>query len=538
MQVFVENQLLALVTIMALGLLLGRVRVFGFQLGVAAVLFVGLGFATLNPAIALPPIVFIIGLSLFVYTIGLESGPDFFRSLRTTGLKANIFALAVIAVSTLLAWVLIKAFDLDAATGAGMFTGALTNTPAMAAVVDSLPGLVSPDQLADVAELPVVTYSLAYPIGVLGVIVAIAVCHALFRVNPAAEAEAAGVAVHELLTARVRVTKDDLPALTNIPYILELDIIISRRERAGELHIPELGDRARIGDILTVVGTESEVARATALMGESVPGDPTHDEGLDYRRIFVSNPSIVGIPLAKLRPQMSDMLVTRVRRGDVDMVATPEMSLQLGDRVRVVCPSERLDRATRFFGDSYKKISDINLLPLLVGLTLGVVVGMIEFPLPGGSSLKLGNAGGPLLVSLVLGALGRTGPVVWQVPYGANLVLRGLGITLFLAGIGTTAGAGFAKALADPASLTVIGVGALLTCALSFLTLLVGHKVLRIPFGQTAGILAGIQTHPAVLSYASDQQNNELPAFGYTSVYPLSMVAKIVAAQVLLFVLL
>ena len=210
----------------------------------------------------------------------------------------------------------------------------------------------------------------------------------------------------------------------------------------------------------------------------------------------------------------------------------------MGIAFGVVAEHDRLDRATRLFGDSYKRISDFNLLPLLAGLALGVVVGMIPIPLPGSTALKLGNAGGPLLVALILGAKGRTGPIVWQVPYGANLALRQFGITVFLAGIGTTAGAGFGKALQDPASLTIIGTGAVLTFLVSLLTLIVGHKLMKIPFGQVSGMIAGMQTHPAVLSYVSDQTKNELPSMGYTTVYPLSMVTKIICAQVLLFLLL
>jgi len=167
-----------------------------------------------------------------------------------------------------------------------------------------------------------------------------------------------------------------------------------------------------------------------------------------------------------------------------------------------------------------------------------VAVGMIAVPLPGGASLKLGTAGGPLVVALILGALGRSGRIVWQIPYGANLALRQLGITLFLAAIGTTAGAGFRAALSDPTSLTIIGVGALITLLISVLVLVIGYKVLKLSFGETAGILAGMQTHPAVLSYVSDVTRNDLPAMGYTSVYPVSMVAKIIAAQILLFLLL
>ncbi|MDO4685648.1 MAG: aspartate:alanine exchanger family transporter [Corynebacterium sp.] len=538
MQLLVENKLLALLVIMCLGLLAGRIKIAGFRLGVAAVLFVGLGFATLEPQITLPPIIFIVGLSLFVYTIGLEAGPGFFESMRTTGVRHNVFGIAVIVAVTGIAFALIKIFHIDSPSGAGMFTGALTNTPAMAAVVDTLPALIGEDtDTKSQLELPVVAYSLAYPIGVLGVILSVAIMSKVFRINHDQEAQDAGVAIQELFTRRILVTKEGLPSVTTMPHHFDLEIIISRIEHNGKLFLPEAGDHVDPGDIVSVVGTEEVLLEAEKHIGEFLPGDPTHDERLDYRRIFVSTTEMVGIPLRKLRPRLQDMLVTRVRRGDADVVATPDTILQLGDRVRVVAPHDRIDRATRLFGDSYKRISDINLLPMLIGLTLGVLVGMIPVPLPGGTALKLGSAGGPLIVALILGAIGRTGPVVWQVPYGANLALRQLGITLFLAGIGTTAGAGFGKALSDPRSLTVLGIGAAITFAISLLTLIIGYKVLKIPFGQVAGILSGLQTHPAVLSYVSDQTKNELPSIGYTTVYPMAMVAKIVSAQILLFLL-
>ena len=415
----------------------------------------------------------------------------------------------------------------------------MTNTPAMAAVVDTLTNMAStPEEVVAAESMPVVAYSLTYPLGVLGVILSVAVLSKVFRIDNDQEARDAGVAIQQLVTRRIEVTRRDLPTVTSLPHSLELDVIVSRIEHRGTLYIPEPGDTALVGDIISVVGTEEEVQRAEELIGEGLPGDPTHDDGLDFRRIFVSSPEMVGVPLAQLRSRLDGMLVTRVRRGDADMVATPDTVLQLGDRVRVVAEHDRLDSATRLFGDSYKRISDFNLLPLLAGLALGVAVGMIPIPLPGGTALKLGNAGGPLLVALILGAKGRTGPIVWQVPYGANLALRQFGITVFLAGIGTTAGAGFGKALQDPASLTIIGTGAVLTFLVSLLTLIVGHKLMKIPFGQVSGMIAGMQTHPAVLSYVSDQTKNELPSMGYTTVYPLSMVTKIICAQVLLFLLL
>ena len=535
-QLLVENQLLALITIMAIGLLVGRIKIFGFQLGVAAVLFVGLAFATIEPEITLPPIVYIVGLSLFVYTIGLEAAPGFFASMRTTGMRLNIFGFVTILVMTLMAFGLMKFFNISAPSGAGLLTGAFTNTPAMAAVVDALPSFVE-EPTKEILELPVVAYSLTYPLGVLGVILSVAFLSRIFKINHDKEAEDAGVAPHPLHTRRVKVTQKNLPSVNNIPVQFDLEVIVSRIEHRGELFLPEVGDRVEPGDIISVVGTEEELDKAAALIGETLPGDPTHDDRLDYRRIFVSSNTLVGIPLRKLRGTMQGLLVTRVRRGDQDIVATPDTVLQLGDRVRVVAHHENIDRATRLFGDSYKKISDFNLLPLLLGLFAGILIGLIAIPLPGGASLKLGSAGGPLIVSLILGSLGRTGPIVWQVPFGANLALRQLGITLFLAGIGTTAGSGFGEALKDPQSLLIIGIGAIITVVFSCLILIIGHKVLKIPFGQAAGMIDGLQTHPAVLSYVSDHTKNELPAMGYTTVYPMAMVAKIICAQLLLFLL-
>lgn len=536
--IFVENPLLALLVIMAVGLFLGRLRIFGFRLGVAAVLFVGLVMAAIEPAIQIPPLIYIVGLALFVYTIGLESGHDFFATFRSKGLRNNTLAIGVFAVITASAYGLVKLLDINPVTGAGMFTGALTNTPAMAAVVDALPSLITDSgELRAVEPLPLVAYSLAYPLGVIVVIIAIAVLGKMFRVDHQQEAIDHGVAIHELYTRRILVQRDDLHAIADLPEDLGLEVIVSRLERDGDQRLPGNGAWAKPGDVLSVVGTAEELDRAVELIGEALPGDPFHGHDLDYRRIFVSNNDLVGIPLSKLRPQLSGMLITRVRRGDHDMVATPETILQLGDRVRVVAAHERMGKVTRLFGDSYRRLSDVNLLPLVIGLVIGVAVGMIAVPLPGGASLKLGTAGGPLVVALVLGALGRSGRIVWQIPYGANLAMRQLGITLFLAAIGTTAGAGFRAALSDPTSLTIIGVGALITLLISVLVLVIGYKVLKLSFGETAGILAGMQTHPAVLSYVSDVTRNDLPAMGYTSVYPVSMVAKIIAAQILLFML-
>ncbi|AEX46024.1 transporter [Corynebacterium diphtheriae] len=538
--IFVANPLLALFVIMAVGLAIGQVKIRGFSLGVAAVLFAGVGFAAVEPDIHIPHLVYILGLSIFVYSIGLESGHAFFALFKSQGVKQNALAITTLALITGISIALFSLIHLNGVTAAGLFTGAVTNTPAMAAVVDSLPSIFGDaNKVHEVESLPLVAYSLAYPIGVLGVIAAIGLCAKWFRIDHVQEAHDAGVAVEDLFTRQIKVnhvvTGSDL--VIDIHHTLGLEIIVSRIERDGQQTLPTASSRIHMGDVLSVVGTAEELDKAAHVLGDLLPGDPFHGHDLDYRRIFVSNQDLVGIPLAKLRPRLSGILITRVRRGDHDHVATPETVLQLGDRVRVVAAHDRMKSVTALFGDSYRRLSDFNLFPLVAGLALGLLVGMIEVPLPGGAALSLGSAGGPLVVALVLGAVGRSGRFVWQVPYGANLALRQLGITLFLAAIGTTAGASFRASLSDPASLTIIAVGAIITLTLAIFVLVVGYKVMKIPYGQTAGMLAGIQTHPAVLSYVSAMTKNDLPALGYTSVYPLAMIAKIIAAQVVLFAL-
>ncbi len=537
MHLLVENELLALLVIMGIGLAIGQINIGGFKLGVAAVLFVGLGFATVEPEIQIPPLIYILGLSLFVYTIGLEAGPEFFRSLRSRGIKHNLFGLGILLFVTLETFLLIKLLGIDEVEGAGTFAGAVTNTPALAAIVDALPTVLSAEEAAEKAQLPVIGYSLAYPIGVFGVIAAIAILSKVFRIDHQQEAIDAGVAALPLHTRDIMVTQSNLPSVTDMPRIYGLEITISRINHNGRLFVPHKGDTVDPGDILSVVGTEEALEQAAARIGDIVEGDPTHDSRLEYRRIFVSAPDVCGVPLAQLHRRMDGMIITRVRRGDLDMVVTPEMKLELGDRVRVVALPERIGHATKFFGDSYKRLSDVNLLPMILGLSIGVLIGLIKIPLPGDATLQLGSAGGPLVVALVLGYFGRTGPFVWPIPYSANLAFRTVGMALFLAGIGTTAGAGFQKALSDPSSLGILGLAAIIAISGALLTLILGYKVMKIPFGQTAGLLAGLHTHPAILTFVNEQTKNELPAMGYTTVYPMAMIVKIILAQVLIVAL-
>jgi putative transport protein len=235
---------------------------------------------------------------------------------------------------------------------------------------------------------------------------------------------------------------------------------------------------------------------------------------------------------------MFGAVVTRVRRGDVEFLPQAETVLEPGDRVRVVAPRSTMPAITRFFGDSYRALSEIDVLTFSLGLALGLLVGAVPFPLPGGANLKLGLAGGPLIVALVLGALDRSGPFVWSVPYSANLTLRQFGLILFLAGVGTRAGYAFVSTLRSGDGIVLLCAGALITFTVASAILWIGYRLLRIPMGLLLGMAAGIQTQPAALGFALEQTGDELPNLGYAAVFPIATIAKILAAQVLLATLL
>lgn len=516
--------------IIAVGYLIGHIRIAGFSLGVAAVLFVGLGLAAANNDIKLPAIVYQIGLVLFVYTIGLASGPSFVASLRSRGLGRNLLTLVVIVVAAVEMWLLARAFGLGADSGGGVFAGAVTNTPALAAVVDTL-GSMGID--ADLGA-PVVGYSLAYPFGVLLPIGAIALMSRVWKVNHQQEAIDAGVAALPLETWTVNVTATHRPSVRDVEVLFDEQLIISRIVDGPQVQVPSDEHTIESGTHINIVGTTDILAKATAELGERIETDLDLDR-FNFRRIFVSNPDIVGVPLRKLQlREKHGFLLTRIRRGDIDMIPHANSVLELGDRVRVVTLREDMRTANKVLGDSYRRISEIDVLTFTIGIALGLLLGVVPIPFPGGT-LTLGVAGGPLVVALVLSYLRRTGPFVWVMPYQTNLTIRQFGIVLFLAGIGTTAGEGFSSAIRDPASLLVIAAAILVSLTVSIITLVVGYKVMKIPFGESVGILASVFTQPAHLAYANDAIGTELPNRGYTTVYPLAMIAKIIVAQALVF---
>jgi putative transport protein len=539
-ELLVENPLLLLFVVAGLGYPLGRVRVGGFSLGVAAVLFVGLGIGALDPRLRLPELVYLLGLVIFVFTIGLASGPGFFASFGRQGLRQNLLVLGVLLVGAGVTVGLALLFGLGGPAAAGLFAGSLTNTPALAGLGEEL----QHSGRAGLETEPVVAYSIAYPIGVIGVILALFILQRLWRVDYAKEAQRLrdlGASGEHLADVTVRVTRPRVcgRSIQELRAEHRWRVIFGRFSRGDEVGLVQANTELELGDQLTVVGAAEELERVVAVLGElGDAGLALERARMDFRRMFVSSPAVAGKRLRDLHLiEKYGALVTRVRRGDSDMLPTGAMRLELGDRVRVLTRRDRLDDVTRFFGDSYRALSEVDAMSFGLGIALGLLVGLIPIPLPGGMTFRLGIAGGPLVVALVLSAVGRTGPLLWQLPYSANLTLRQVGLILFLAGVGTRSGYAFASTLASGEGLVLFGAGALITCVAALLVLVVGHKLLGVPMSLLGGVLAGQHTQPAVLGFASEQTGNDLPNIGYATVYPLATVMKILLAQVVLTVL-
>ena len=539
-----QNSLLLLFVVAALGYVIGRIKIRGFSLGVSAVLFVGLFFGALHPDLKLPEILYLLGLVLFVYTIGLSSARGFFAAFKRKGLRDNALVLSMLIFAAVLSAVAHLVLLLSVTVTAGLYAGSMTNTPALAAVLEQIKGFAPPAQLDQLLAEPVIGYSVTYPVGVIGLLIAIGVLQRVWRVDYRAEEQRqrdmAGVNRH-LFNRTIRVTKSEACGhpIHELIRTQQWDVVFGRVKQGEELTLVHGWTKFSPGDLVTIVGAQEDLDRIAAFLGEESAEHLELDRSeLDYRRIIVSNPKVAGHQLHDLNlPQQYGAVVTRVRRGDVEFLPHGDTMLELGDRIRVLTSRNNLDAVSSFFGDSYRAVSEIDILSFGVGLALGLIVGLIPIPLPGGATLRLGFAGGPLIVALILGYVERTGPIVWTLPYNANLTLRQFGLVLFLAGVGTRSGWAFVTTFSQAGGLSIFIAGAIVTCATAFITLIVGYKLLKIPMSVMTGILSGQQTQPAALGFALEQARNELPNIGYATVYPLATIAKIVLAQLLLSLL-
>jgi putative transport protein len=536
---FAANPLLLLFAVVAVGYPLGRLRIAGFSLGVAGVLFAGLAAGALHPDLRLPELIYQLGLVLVVYTIGLANGPTFFASFRRQGLRDALLVAVLLTTAAVAIGGLARLLGLDRALAAGLFAGSLTSTPALAAVLESLRHASLTK--GALASEPIVAYSVAYPMGVIGMLASIAIFQRWQRIDyreeraRTRERPAGG----RLASRTVEVQRfGDGGSLKDLIRDRAWDVVFGRLKREGQLSLIDRDDILQAGDRVTIVGPLAELDRVEAYLGCASAEQLDLDRAqMDSRFAVVSNREVVGRRLRELAlPERFGAVVTRVRRGDVELVPRSETVLELGDQARVLAQRSDLDAVGRFLGDSYRALRELDVLTFSLGLGLGLAAGMVALPFPGGISVRLGLAGGPLVVALVLGALGRTGPMTWTLPHSANQTLRQLGVIFFLAGVGTRAGDAFLATMRQSQGAILFVTGAVVTLVVALTTLWVGYRVLRIPMGILTGMLGGLQTQAAVLAFAQEQSDDDLPSVGYARIYPIAIFLKIILAQILLAV--
>jgi putative transport protein len=535
-----DNPLLLLFIVAAIGYFLGNLKIKGISLGVAAVLFTGLAFGAMDERLNIPETITNLGLVLFVYSIGLSSGPAFFASYKKNGVRDFLFIVTMLMFSGLAAAGLFFALGFTPGTITGAYAGSTTNTPALAGVIDYINncfGNGGRDMIADA----VLGYSFSYPMGVMGGIIMILIMEKLLKIDYDKEKLALRKEYpvdSYLSSATVEITQSDIDGYTlrDLNKKYKWDVVFGRILKNEQFSLTNYDTVFNIGDTIMMVGSNDDIDKVVSDIGKKVDSNLDYDRRkYDVRRIFVSNPYVVGKTLSSLNlDKKYNAIITRIRRGDVDMLASNNTILELGDRLRFVARREDLRSLSQFFGDSYKDSSHINLFTFGIGIALGLVLGAIEFNFGPNVSFKLGYAGGPLIVSLILGALRRTGPIIWTMPYSANTAMQQLGLILLLAGIGVTSGHSFIESLSANA-MWIFAASVVISMVTATTTLFIGYKFMKMPFSLLMGI---VSNQPAILDFAISRAGNRIPVFGYTMVFPIALILKIAIAQLLFVILL
>ena len=514
-----QQPLMALFLTVAIGYLVGEINLKGFSLGVGAVLFVALGMGWFAPKAVPAPMVGTLGLALFLYGVGLQYGKEFFLGLTSSaGLKANAMALAGVLSAGVVSLILVKLMNLKLGYALGLFTGAGTSTSALQAAIATLGN-----------DDPAVGYSLTYPIGVGGPILCLYIAHMLLK--PKIEKPtAAGM---EMLEIAVRNPAFFGKALAELTSVLPAGLQIAGLRRTGrnEAASPNLVI-AENDVLLAVAPTREALAKAGTLLGEAAPGLFMKDRAdLDYLRVFASRSALFGKTIGELDlPGEKASVIIQVRRGDADVQPRPDLVIESGDRIGVLAHRDDFPAMRKFFGDSIKTTAEFSYISIGIGMALGFLLGAVQLPLPGIGKISVGVCG-VLIMGLVLGKLRRTRGMNWTIPLSANLVIRNLGLTLFLAQVGMASGPKFAATVADT-GLMMLGLGVIILLALVVPVLLLGHFVFRMPFDEVAGITVGACGNPAILAYANKLTPTDRPDIGYAMIFPAMTIVKILFVDI------
>jgi putative transport protein len=530
------------------GMAVGSLKVRGVGLGTAGVLFAGILTGYFGKPVDHATLEFVkeFGLILFVFTIGLQLGPGFLAALRQQGLALNALAAAVVALGALTAPALGWLLGIDPAAVLGLLSGATTNTPSLGAVqqtLTTLPG-VSPDR----QELPALAYAVTYPVAIAGIIATLLALKALFRIDPLKEAEAfaaeqrRGAEPLERRTLIVENPNLEGVAVEAIPGRRETGVSVSRIRRAdeGEVRLAAGATVLKNGDRIVAVGTVAMLDRFQQVVGRRSDEDLLQAPGgLTSVRVVVTSKRARGKTVRELGlDHLYGVVVTRMTRADLEMSAVQDLRLRFGDVLQVVGDQASIQKATVFLGNSLTELNETHFIPLFIGIALGIALGTLPIALPGfPQPLRLGLAGGALIVALALGRLGRIGRLVWHMPANVNLAFREFGIALFFAAVGLMAGGKVFSTVFSPVGALWLFAGLLVTVPPLLVVGVFARAVLKINFVALSGLLAGSMTDPPALAFASNISRSDAPTVSYATVYPLTMVLRILSAQVLALLL-
>ena len=537
----VAHSVLILSLTIAFGIILAKIKVRGVSLGVTWILFVGIVFGHFNMNLDEHLLHFLkeFGLILFVYSIGLQVGPGFFSAFKKGGFTLNMLAMLVVVLGVTITVIL--HFTTPITTMVGILSGAVTNTPGLGAAQQAnsdLNGIDAPEIALG--------YAVSYPLGVVGIILSLLALKYLLRINTAQEEKEAEVGLGHLqeLTVRpisieVRNESVDGIRIKELRPLLNRKFVISRikHREGGETELVNSETILHVGDIILVISTPIDVEAITIFFGKEIKMEWEQlNKELISRRILITKPELNGKTLSQLKIRNNfGANITRINRSGVDLVASPQLQLQMGDRVTIVGSELAVAHAEKVLGNSMKRLNHPNLIPIFIGIALGCILGSLPFAFPGiPQPVKLGLAGGPLIVSILISRFGPKYKLITYTTMSANLMLREIGIVLFLASVGIDAGANFVQTVVEGDGLLYVGSGFLITVIPLLIIGTIARLYYKVNYFTLMGLIAGSNTDPPALAYANQTTSGDAPAVGYSTVYPLSMFLRILTGQMIL----
>lgn len=539
----IGHSILLLSFVIALGIQLGKIKVFGVSLGITLILFVGIVMGQLGFSINHGVLHFFkeFGLILFVYSVGMQVGPGFFSSFKKGGITLNMLACGIVFLGVALTVILHFITGVKMTTMVGILSGAVTNTPGLGAAQQAFNDM-------DGTNDPTIAlgYAVAYPLGVIGIILAIILIRYLFRVNFATENERLKNQEEAANTARPISLIVSNPAVNDktvaeLFQLIDRDFVISRVWHPDRnIEIANAATRLHEGDKIFVITTEQDREAVKIFFGEEFDMDRSEwikmDSQLINRRILITKPELNGKHLGDLKLRSTyGINITRVNRAGVDLVANPHLTLQVGDRVNVVGTAEGIANVEKVLGNSMKRLNEPNLITIFVGIFLGIVVGSIPLTFPGiPQPVKLGLAGGPLIVAILISRFGYKYKLITYTTMSANLMLREMGIAMFLACVGIGAGEGFVDTIVNNGGFAWIGYGFIITFVPLIIIGSIARYFYKINYFTLMGLIAGSTTDPPALAYSNATAGNDAPSVGYATVYPLTMFLRVLTAQLLI----